>query len=532
MSSVFTVKIVGPAGAGIKSGGLLLSRILLSHGQHLIDYSEYPSLVRGGHNTYQVSFSHQPVSSIHYQLSLLISLEPNHWQLHKTELTKKSLVFGPDAPLVLPLSDLVKPIGGHIYANTVALGVIAYCFGFDPSICHSEIINTFSLDSPNLTAFDAGFQYAQNNFIQYQDIFKIHSNAPVKRALIVDGSEAFGHGFLVGGGNFYAAYPMTPSTGLLHFLAQKQLTHPITVLHPEDEISSASLAVGAAFAGARAAVGTSGGGFALMNETVSFCGVANLGVVFYLASRPGPATGLPTWTAQGDLLHAVFSGHGEFNKIVLTPGTHAESYQAAIEALNLAARFDVPVIVLTDKLLAESSASFTPPTYIPKVVSSPRHLPGSDDSFYMANSYEHDQNGFSIEDASLVKKVVTARLSLSKKIVKYLPKPVFYGSDQAKTLILTWGSTKMAVLEALNMLDNPSKIGLLHFPSLWPINPNWALMFKPFKNILVIENNATSQLSTLLASAFPFKPTSTLLNCDGRPIYPEQIVKYLKPYVS
>lgn len=533
MADVFTIKIAGPAGAGIKSSGMLLSRILLTHGQNLIDYSEYPSLVRGGHNTYQVTFSSHSVFSVRRQLNLLVGLEPNHWQPHQGELTKKSLVFGPDAPLALPLADLARSLGGAIYANTIALGVIAFCFGLDQKICENQIINSFSLDSPNIAAFARGYTYAQDNFDQYDSYFKItKSSSPPPKTLIVDGSEAFGHGFLNAKGSFYAAYPMTPSTGLLHFLAQKQTTHQVSVYHPEDEISAASMAAGAAYAGARAAVGTSGGGFALMNETVSFCGAANLGLVFYLASRPGPATGLPTWTGQGDLLHAVFSGHGEFPKIVLTPGTHSESYTAAIEALNLAARFDVPVIVLTDKLLAESSASFCPPRYTPKTFLTKRPLPGHSQSFYLANSYEHGSQGFATEDPSEIKTSVNKRLSLTKKIIKAIPKPVYFGSDKATTLVIGWGSTKMAILESLKILKSPPSLGFLHFPSLWPINPDWHLLIKPFKNILVVENNATSQLTTLLSTAFPLKPSAHLLNYDGRPIYPETIVNFLKPYAK
>ena len=127
---------------------------------------------------------------------------------------------------------------------------------------------------------------------------------------------------------------MTPATGVLHLLAEKQKEYPLTVVHPEDEIAAANMAAGAAFAGKRSATGTSGGGFALMNEAVSFTAVAELGVVFYLASRPGPATGLPTWTSQGDLLHAVFSGHGEFPLVVLAPGTRQESFEAGYHRIT------------------------------------------------------------------------------------------------------------------------------------------------------------------------------------------------------
>ena len=173
-------------------------------------------------------------------------------------------------------------------------------------------------------------------------------------------NEAYGWGFLKGEGNFYSAYPMTPATGAMHFLAAKSTSiDTLKVVHAEDEIGAANIAAGAAFAGARAATGTSGGGFALMNEAVSYCGISEIGLVFYLVSRPGPATGLPTWTAQGDLLHAIYSGHGEFPKVVMAPGDIQESFDDGVNSLNLAAQLQTPIIVISDKFLAESGASNT-----------------------------------------------------------------------------------------------------------------------------------------------------------------------------
>jgi 2-oxoglutarate ferredoxin oxidoreductase subunit alpha len=526
LPKVVTIKIAGPAGAGIKSSGLLLSRILLDHGANIRDYSEYPSLVRGGHNTYQVSFSGDEIFAPHFAVDLFFSLTPGHWQQHTKEFTKTSLVFAEDAKTILPLSDLSAEIGGPIYKNTICLGVVAFILNLDKKICQKNISLQFKGDEKNLSAFNLGFDYASEKFKKLK-IFR-NWKLGIRNLSIYDGNEAFGWGFLKGGGNFYTAYPMTPASGALHFLAQKQVEYNIQVLHPEDEIAAASLCAGAAFAGARTATGTSGGGFALMTETISFCGVANLGVVFYLVSRPGPATGLPTWTAQGDLLFAVHSGHGEFGKIVLAPGDQYESFEMSHQALNLAAKFNIPVIVISDKFIAESSAS-TPSLSLEKVkiVTSKKPIPGTESGEYMANSYEHDEAGFSIEDSVTVNKMVTRRLAQTKKILPFLPKPTFYfGSKSSTTLIVTWGSTKSTVWEALKILKNPN-IAHLHFSTLWPIDPNVKLLFKPFKKIIVIENNATSQLTTLLKSQFDFNPTKTILKFDGRPFFPEELIKSL-----
>ena len=525
---VFTIKIAGPAGAGIKSSGLLLSRILLDHGADIRGYSEYPSLVRGGHNTYQVSFSTGEIFAPHFNVDLFFSLTPGHWQQHTKEFNKNTLIFAEDSKTILPLSALSTEIGSPIYKNTICLGVAAFILGLDLKLCQKTISDQFKTDPKNLSAFNLGFDYALKNFSKLRLIHKSYFINHKSKFNIYDGNEAFGWGFLKGKGNFYTAYPMTPASGALHFLAQKQEEHNIQVLHPEDEIAAASLCAGAVFAGARAATGTSGGGFALMTETVSLCSVANLGVVFYLVSRPGPATGLPTWTAQGDLLFAVHAGHGEFPKIVLAPGDQYESFEISHQALNLAARFNLPIIVVSDKFIAESSASISNLSLEKvKIVTSQKSIPGVEGQEYMANSYEHNQAGFSVEDSATVNKMVTRRLAQTKKIITSLPKPVFYGQKNAKTLIVSWGSTKSTILETLKIL-NSDQFAFLQIKSLWPINPDLHLLIKPFKKIVVIENNATSQLTTLLKSQFDFNPAKTILKFDGRPFFPEELVKILK----
>jgi len=524
--NVYTVKIAGPAGAGIKSSGLLLSNILLKHGFNIRDYSEYPSLVRGGHNTYQVSFSAGEVFAPHFNIDIFFSLISGHWQAHQTEFSTNTLVFGDDAAIPLPLKELTDQVGSPVFGNTICVGVGAFLLNLDKNICSECITKTYGSDPTNISAFDLGYDYASKNYQQY--VLKI--TLPSKNKddyAIYDGNEGFGWGFIQAGGSFYTAYPMTPVSGALHFLAQKQ-SPTLTVVHPEDEIAAASMALGAAYAGARSAIGTSGGGFALMTESVSFAGAANLGVVFYLGSRPGPATGLPTWTSQGDLLFAVNAGHGEFNKIVLAPGDQQESFDLSVTALNLAAQFNLPVILLTDKFICESSASL--PDLSAKsveMIKSSIPVPGAPGQEFLANSYEHDSQGFSTEDPTQINQNVLSRREQLKSILVSVPKPTFYfGSQTATTLVVTWGSVKSTVAEALRIMDDPN-FANLHFSTLWPLAPQTANLFKPFKNIIVVENNATGQFTQLLKSQFDFNPTRTILKFDGRPFFPEEIIKEL-----
>lgn len=557
----FTIKIAGPAGLGIKSIGQLFSKILIAHGFNLADYSEYPSLIRGGHNTYQISFSKNKIFAPHYNVDIFFSILSGHWQTHQSEFSSKTLIFS-DENLNkndlkkgifanLPLKELANEVGSPIVVNTISLGVAAYLFNFDLNLTKTIVCGFFKTFSDlNCRALESGYNYAQNNFSKFK--FNLKHKINLKRSVgFYEGNEAYGWGFLAGRGNFYAAYPMTPATGAMHFLAAKsESVDGLQVIHAEDEIGVANMAAGAAFAGARAAVGTSGGGFALMTEAVSFCGITEIGLVFYLVSRPGPATGLPTWTAQGDLLYAIHSGHGEFPKVVLAPGDLEESFEMGHQSLNLAAKLQTPVIVISDKFLAESSASTKDlsklkvkidlgdinnhPTsefkryQFTKNSISPRTIPGIKNGEFLANSYEHDEYGFSTEDSIIAAKMSKKRLAKDKLALKLIPKPNFFGSPGAKKLIISWGSTKGPILESLQHLKNKEDYAFLQVKTLWPINYNLKNIINHFKDIIVIENNGTNQLVALLKSQFDFNPTKIINKNNGRPFFPEEIIKILK----
>lgn len=557
---VYTIKIAGPAGLGIKSIGQLFSKVLIAHGFNLADYSEYPSLVRGGHNTCQISFSQDKVFAPHCQVDIFFSILSNHWQQHQDEFTSNTLIFSEEEINQkdlkkgifsnLPLKVLANEIGSPMVVNTISLGVAIYLLGLDLNLTKTIVCGFFKqFNDLNARAIQSGFDYAKANFSE----LKIDLNFKIPSKINTDfyeGNESYGWGFLAGGGNFYVAYPMTPATGAMHFLAAKQEAYPnLKVIHAEDEIGVANMAVGAAFAGARVATGTSGGGFALMNEAVSLCGVAEIGVVFYLVSRPGPATGIPTYTAQADLLHAIYSGHGEFPKVVMAPGDVDESFEMGYQSLNLAAKLQTPIIVLSDKFLGESSTSTQDLTKIKvkidpgeiepnpevgfaryKLTSSgvsPRSLPGTKDGQFLANSYEHDEFGFSIEDAKLSLKMSQKRLNKNNLAIKLAPKANFFGDKSAKKLIISWGSTKGPILEALKNLKNSSDYAFLQIKTVWPINPDLQKIIDGFKETIVIENNGTSQLVSLLKSQFDFNPTQIHLKNDGRPFFPEEIINFL-----
>jgi 2-oxoglutarate ferredoxin oxidoreductase subunit alpha len=253
-------------------------------------------------------------------------------------------------------------------------------------------------------------------------------------------------------------------------------------------------------------------------------GVSEVGAVIYLVSRPGPATGLPTWTAQGDLLYAIHAGHGEFPKVVLSPSSQQESFELSRLAVNIAVKHQVPVIFVSDKMIGESASDTTDFATEKEIIEkSPRILPGTIGKEFLANSYEHDPDcGYSTEDAALTKKMVDARLAKINQLLPDLPEPTIY-NPQSKNLIITWGSVTGAVLEA-----KLSDYAIMQFKTLWPINPKIKTIIDAYKNITVVENNATSQLTTVLKSQFDFNPDKIIVKYDGRPFYPEEINEYFK----
>jgi 2-oxoglutarate ferredoxin oxidoreductase subunit alpha len=525
MNKVWTIKIAGPAGTGIKSAGLLLAKMLNESGYFLQDYSEYPSLVRGGHNTYQVSFSTEKVYCVHKKLDVFISLATGHWQEHKDEFKNDTLVFADnDGKIDIPFKEICSQLGANIYTNTISLGLLAFLLNLNKNFAKKNIAEAYGNDSENIKAFEAGYDWAQKNTKQ----LPVDKGKDTESKIIVDGNEATGWGLYKAGLQMFVAYPMTPASGLLHFLAKNIDEFKIKVIHPEDEIAVASIALGASMAGLRSAVGTSGGGFALMTESVSFDAQAGLGVVYYLSQRPGPATGMPTWTSQGDLLFAVHSGHGEFPKAVLAPGDHEEAFEMGKLSLNLANKFDIPVIILSDKNLSESSANtrdFSKENE--EKVESLKPKPGMGQKIKLYNSYEHNEEGFSVEGSEESKKATDLRLKKTNEILKSMPKVNLFGSNRAKKIIVAWGSTKGAILEALKGMENKEDYAFLQIRGMWPLDPKIGQIINAFKEKILIENNASGQLETLLKSQMTVEFTKRIIKYDGRPFFPEEIKEAL-----
>jgi len=578
----FTWKIGGEAGFGIMTTGLVFSKIATRLGYHIFDYIEYPSLIRGGHNTYEVHVANFEIDHLKPTIDVLVCLNKETFDKHSHRLTKDSVVVydeedfkveGDYKKVSVPFKKILSDLKGqNVMKNTIALGASLAVVGAEIDELLKVIKEQFAKKGESIVAINkqfaqAGFDQVKKNYPQLNKW--LIKKDKVEPGLVLSGNEAFSLGTVISDCRFYCAYPMTPSSSVLTVLASWQNKNNMVVRHAEDEISVINTALGASFAGVRSTVGTSGGGFALMVEAVSLAGITEIPIVVFLAQRPGPATGMPTWTEQGDLLFTVHSGHGEFPKIVLAPGDQEEMIKLTGKAFNLADVYQLPVIVMSDMYLSEGHKSVSKKfvdDFIknykvnrgkllkeisnvksqmsnPKLKSenflrykitedgvSPRLIPGVPGYFYQANSYEHVEDGHTTEDTKYRKDQVDKR---AKKWATYLKQdfklPEFYGDKQAKVIFVSWGSNKGAILEAQKQLnDKGTKTGFWHFTHLYPLErEKVANLFKKEIKYVLVENNSWGQFGKLLAMEVGIEIENKILKYDGRPITTEEIIKQL-----
>lgn len=570
----FTWLIGGEAGFGIMTTGVVFSKIATRSGYHIFDYVEYPSLIRGGHNAYEVHVSDSPVSHLNPTIDILVCLNKETYEKHRSRLTPSSMViYDKDEfeikedikKIVVPFKKTLSDLKGQpVMKNTIALGASIAILNGDIDQLINIITEQFAKKGEEVINFNkqfvqAGFETVKKNYPE--SILNNLVKRPGDEKLVLTGNDAFSLGSVIADARFYVAYPMTPSSTVLTDLAAWQEKVGMVVRHAEDEISVINTAIGSSFTGVRSAVGSSGGGFALMVESLSFAGITEIPIVVFIAQRPGPATGMPTWTEQGDLLFSVFSGHGEFPKIVLAPGDNEEMIELTAKAYNLADIYQMPVIVMSDMYLSESHKSVEK-SFIDSFVSkykinrgkligqdqvsnikdgkylryklsedgiSERLIPGTPGHFYQANSYEHVEDGHTTEEAQPRIDQVDKR---GKKWATYLKNdfslPSVYGDmEKSDTVFVSWGSTKGIVMRAQKLLaDKQVNSSFIHFTHLYPLDKDkiTELLNKQNKKYILIENNSWGQFGMLLKMETGFEFKEKLLRYDGRPITAEEIV--------
>jgi 2-oxoglutarate ferredoxin oxidoreductase subunit alpha len=570
----YTIKIGGEAGQGIQTIGGTLARLFARAGYHVFTHQDYESRIRGGHNFYQVRLSDKTVTASRDKIDIIVALDEESVLLHEKELSPDGLIIydseslrkkheGPHF-LDVPFAGLAIEKGGHrIMVNTVATGAVMGMLGMGLDLLNNIIRETFlkkgeDVISGNLNAAKAGHEFAKESCKQCA--FSSAEESDPK--MLIAGNDAIGLGAIASGVKFYSAYPMTPSTGIMNYVAGKEEEYGIIVEQAEDEIAAINMALGASFAGVRAMTGTSGGGFALMVEGLSLAGMTETPVVIALAQRPGPATGLPTRTEQGDLQFALYSGHGEFPRIVLAPGTPEQAFYLTNRAFGLAEKYQIPVIIMTDQYLADSEWTFDGfdlekihysdhrlrgdefsqfPEYKRHAYSEtgvfPLGVPGDSEHLIVTDSDEHDEEGHIIEDAE------TRMNMIDKRLFKKLPHireeiapPEFYGNDQPDIVLVGWGSTYGILKEIVDELSKKIKIAMLHFIEIYPFPEtekyDYLNIIESAKMTMCIENNATGQFARLMRAETGYEFQIKILKYDGRPFTVDSLREEINAHIA
>jgi 2-oxoglutarate ferredoxin oxidoreductase subunit alpha len=556
-----TIRIGGEAGQGLQLIGGILAKLFARHGLHVFTHQDYMSRIRGGHNYYQIRISTDPISASRDNIDILLALDADTVSLHQEYLTKNGVILVDiedvkmdysgkqfiDVPFKrLTQENQIDPI----MANSVAVGAILGLLGFDLDLFEGVIEGFLAKKGKevivtNRTAANFGQEYIQKN---YKDRADFRITTPKREGLmLINGNQAIGLGALVSGCKFYAAYPMTPSTGIMIYLATMAAKHNIVVEQAEDEIAAINMALGASYGGVRSMTGTSGGGFALMTEGLSLAGMTETPIVIAEVQRPGPATGLPTRTEQGDLFFVLYGGHGEFPRVVFTPGTPEQAMHLTNKAFHLAEKYQIPVIIQSDQYLADTEwtyagldtdnllyqdfrlsakdmsdkAGYNRYTYTEEGVS-PLAVPGESQETVVVDSDEHDEGGHIIEDAATRVKMVQKRLNRKLPLIKAeIQPPSYYGSGEPQIILVCYGSTFGVVKEAVDNLTGKYKIGMLHFSEVCPFPEveqfDYLTLLTNAKSSICIENNATGQFAKHLLAETGFRVTNKINRYDGRP---------------
>ncbi len=553
-----SIVLGGAAGQGIQTIEEILSFSLRASGYHLFATKDYMSRVRGGINTTEIRISSHSVRAFVSRIDILIPFIKGVLSWVQDRLSDETVVIGEKVNIEhsflekinlveVPLTSMAKEAGGALFTNTLSGGLILGLFKAELKPAEIYLKERFSskgsdVVDKNITALKRGYQIGMELSDQLE--ISVERDEKVKENILLSGTEAIGIGALAGGMNFLSFYPMSPSTGVSTFAAHNAEEFGIVVEQVEDEIAAINMAIGAWFAGARAMVSTSGGGFALMSEVLSLAGMAENPVVIHLAQRPGPATGLPTRTMQGDLNLVLYSGHGDFPRIVLAPGDIKEAIFLTAEAFNLADRFQVPVIILTDEYFVDSYYDIPFPdikaiNFKQHIVKSPRDykryaltedgispraIPGYGEGIVIANGNEHDEFGDTTEDADLTnimqEKRAHKKLSTIRKVAT---SPKVSGNSNAEVTLVSWGSTYHIVEEALKDFDDISHV---HFSWIYPLNPEVVNILSN-RRIIAVENNVTPHFANLLKT-MGVKIDGAILKYDGRPFS----VEYLKEAIK
>ncbi len=562
-----SIWVGGAAGDGIAASGESFAKACSRSGYHVFAYNSYQSVIRGGHVCMHIRIGQQKIWSQGGHLHYLVALNEDTarrygrhikpggvllYNSDKFQVKPEQVGHGVQA-IGLPVMSL---IGNQLMQNIALMGAVFHIAGLDPTQFKGLIKERFAkkgdeIINANLQALEKGAEFAKAN-AQPCDLRLGPSDG--KRRLLSSGNALIGFGAIAGGCRFYAAYPMTPASSVLHYLVKNGPKAGVLVKQAEDEIAVINMAIGAGHVGARAMCGTAGGGFALMTEAVGEAAMTETPVVIVEVQRGGPSTGLPTKTEQGDLFQLLGASQGDFPKILLAPRTLPECYYMTIEALNFAEKFQCPVLLTSDLYLSERNETFDGLDITNIKIDrglllaqvdgqyrrfqdtqtgvSPRALPGTPGAVYVSATDEHDEDGIVISDVftnpAMRVKMMEKRMRKLQYVLKETPDPELEGPADAQLTFVGWGSTYQVLREAMEHLNRDGyKVNLFAPRYLWPFKGDVARrLLEKCKMTLAVEANYTGQFTKFLRMETGIAVQHLLRKYDGEPFELAQILKH------
>ena len=550
------IVVAGQAGQGIQTIESVLTRVLKRSGYNVFATKEYMSRIRGGSNSTLIRVGSEQIRANVDRIDLLVPLDSKSLEHLADRISPNTLILGEKEKLDtdcecidVSFTAIAEEVGGKIYANTVAIAALCGVLEGDLGVLEEFLSTHFArkgeeIVSKNVEAARRGFEVGNGLRSSGEAAFSLQKQPEVSEHALVSGAEAVTLGAISGGCRFISSYPMSPGTAVLTRMSQLDDRFGIAVEQAEDEISAINMAIGAWYAGARAMVTTSGGGFALMEEGVSLAGITESPMVIHIAQRPGPATGMATRTEQADLELAVYSGHGEFPRIVYAPGGTEEAFDLTHRAFEVADRYQVPVFILTDQYLIDSyySVDSLPVSelsvneqIVPTASGykryaftedgiSPRGVPGLGEGVVAVDSHEHTEDGHITEDKDIRNRMMEKRMGKRGLIAADAVGPSLTGPEDFKTLVVGWGSTKHMLIEAVGLLQRDD-VAVLHFSQVFPVPPMAQEIMEKAQRLILVENNYTGQLGKLLGIHTGCTFDHEILQYDGRPFCSELLAK-------
>ncbi len=563
-----SLAIGGEAGQGVATPGDILARIFVRRGLHLNTYNAYQSIIRGGHIFLTVRISDQELYSHGDKLDLLVCLNQDTMDRHLGLMGRGSrVIFNSDTIVPsgagegvglcpIPVAQLTGGGRNTLVQNTVAVGAITHLLGLEFHILEDSLRLRFqrqgqTVVDQNVAVARSGFDYANTNF----EPFPVPVPTGPKPLAVWAGNDALGMGGAAAGVKFYAAYPMSPATGVLHWMAQNARNLGIMVRQAEDETAVANMTIGAAHTGCRAMCATSGGGFALMSEAIGSAGMMEIPVVFINVQRAGPSTGVPTKTEQADLWQVLGASQGDFERLIVAPTDALDAFNTVPELFNLVDRCQCPGIIISDLLISEGRFSVDPDDIdmYPKIERgelitepssrdgymryedtetgiSPRALPGLEGYVHVVATDEHDEDGTLISDEFTNplkrRKMVEKRARKLQDVADQIAAPRLEGPEEADVTLVGWGSTYGVIREAVELLKLEG-VSANHLPIKWivPFHADAVTeIFSRARQTIIIENNYSGQFARYLRSETGVSADGHIRKYDGEPFAPHHIV--------